>query len=134
MLPTIKSRCQILRFSKPSKKELNRYYSKLGYDNEKIELLSSLSQFGYYGGTEENYFNFIENRMEKFHILEKLIRKDIVEEVLLSLFGLSKTRSKFIVYFEEMVNLLSATRGYEANTAAIKSAKDMALKALEIGR
>jgi len=35
---------------------------------------------------------------------------------------------------EEMVNLLSATRGYEANTAAIKSIKDMALKALEIGR
>ena len=35
---------------------------------------------------------------------------------------------------EEMVNLLSATRGYEANTAAIKSAKDMALKALEIGQ
>jgi len=35
---------------------------------------------------------------------------------------------------EEMVNLLSATRGYEANTAAIKPAKDMALKALEIGK
>lgn len=35
---------------------------------------------------------------------------------------------------EEMVNLLSATRGYEANIAAIKSAKDMTLKALEIGR
>ncbi len=35
---------------------------------------------------------------------------------------------------EEMVNLLSATRGYEANIAAIKSAKDMALKALEIGK
>jgi len=35
---------------------------------------------------------------------------------------------------EEMVNLLSATRGYEANVTAIKSAKDMALKALEIGK
>ena len=35
---------------------------------------------------------------------------------------------------EEMVNLLSATRGYEANIAAIKSAKDMALRAMEIGK
>jgi flagellar basal-body rod protein FlgC len=35
---------------------------------------------------------------------------------------------------EEMVNMISATRSYEANVTAIKAAKDMALKALEIGR
>lgn len=35
---------------------------------------------------------------------------------------------------EEMVNMISATRSYEANVSAIKAAKDMALKALEIGR
>ncbi len=35
---------------------------------------------------------------------------------------------------EEMVNMISATRSYEANVTAIKAAKDMALKALEIGQ
>ena len=35
---------------------------------------------------------------------------------------------------EEMVNLISATRSYEANITALKAAKKMALKALEIGR
>jgi flagellar basal-body rod protein FlgC len=35
---------------------------------------------------------------------------------------------------EEMVNMISATRSYEANVAAIRAAKDMALKALEIGK
>ena len=35
---------------------------------------------------------------------------------------------------EEMVNMISATRGYEANVTALKAAKDMAAKALEIGR
>ena len=35
---------------------------------------------------------------------------------------------------EEMTNLISATRSYEANVAAVKAAKEMALKALEIGR
>ena len=35
---------------------------------------------------------------------------------------------------EEMVNMISATRSYEANVSAIKAAKSMALKALEIGR
>ena len=35
---------------------------------------------------------------------------------------------------EEMVNMISATRSYEANVSAIKAAKSMALKALDIGR
>lgn len=35
---------------------------------------------------------------------------------------------------EEMVDMMVATRAYEANVAAIKSAKTMAHKALEIGK
>lgn len=35
---------------------------------------------------------------------------------------------------EEMVDMMSATRNYQANVTAIKMAKRMALKALEIGR
>ncbi len=34
----------------------------------------------------------------------------------------------------EMVNMITATRSFEANTTAINSAKQMATKALEIGR
>jgi flagellar basal-body rod protein FlgC len=35
---------------------------------------------------------------------------------------------------EEMVNMMSASRSYEANVTAIKTTKDMATTALEIGR
>jgi flagellar basal-body rod protein FlgC len=35
---------------------------------------------------------------------------------------------------DEMVNLLNAQRSYEANAAGIDAAKQMALRALEIGR
>ncbi|HPC47089.1 MAG TPA: flagellar basal body rod protein FlgC [Deltaproteobacteria bacterium] len=35
---------------------------------------------------------------------------------------------------EEMVNMMNASRAFEANTMAVKSQKDMALKALQIGR
>ncbi len=35
---------------------------------------------------------------------------------------------------KEMVDMMSATRAYQANVTTIKSAKRMALKALEIGR
>ena len=34
----------------------------------------------------------------------------------------------------EMVDMITATRAYEANTTALNSAKSMAMKALEIGR
>jgi flagellar basal-body rod protein FlgC len=39
-----------------------------------------------------------------------------------------------ISVLKEMMDMSSATRAYEANTTVIKSAKRMALKALEIGR
>jgi flagellar basal-body rod protein FlgC len=35
---------------------------------------------------------------------------------------------------EEMVNMMSATRSYEANVTAVNASKRMALKALEIGK
>ena len=34
----------------------------------------------------------------------------------------------------EMVNMIASTRSFEANTTALNNAKQMALKALEIGR
>lgn len=34
----------------------------------------------------------------------------------------------------EMVNLISSSRGYEANVTALNASKSMAMKALEIGR
>lgn len=39
-----------------------------------------------------------------------------------------------ISLMEEMVDMMSASRSYDANVTVIKSAKRMALKALEIGR
>jgi flagellar basal-body rod protein FlgC len=35
---------------------------------------------------------------------------------------------------EEMVNMISASRSYEANVTAVKASKDMAASALEIGK
>ena len=35
---------------------------------------------------------------------------------------------------DEMVNMISATRAYEANATALNETKQMAMKALEIGR
>ena len=39
-----------------------------------------------------------------------------------------------ISLMEEMVNMMNASRSYEANVTALNSAKNMALRALDIGR
>ena len=39
-----------------------------------------------------------------------------------------------IQVMSEMVNMIAATRAYEANTTAMNAAKSMAMKSLEIGR
>ncbi len=39
-----------------------------------------------------------------------------------------------IIILEEMVNMITASRSYEANVTAISTSKNMILKALEIGR
>jgi flagellar basal-body rod protein FlgC len=39
-----------------------------------------------------------------------------------------------ISVLKEMVDMMSATRSYEANTTAVQAAKRMAMKALEIGK
>ena len=43
-------------------------------------------------------------------------------------------KSPNINLIEEMVNMMLASRCYEANVTAVNSTKNMALKALEIGR
>jgi len=45
-----------------------------------------------------------------------------------------KVKLPNIQVMSEMVNMIAATRAYEANTTAMNSAKQMATKALEIGR
>ena len=35
---------------------------------------------------------------------------------------------------EEMVNMITASRSFEANVSAFKATRDMAMKALEIGQ
>ncbi|MEN8152663.1 MAG: DNA polymerase III subunit delta' C-terminal domain-containing protein [Acidobacteriota bacterium] len=107
LLPTIRSRCQILTFYSPSKVEIRQYLSKLGFDEKRSELLASLSISGKDNILKEDYFSLMENRESVFFILESLIKKNKVEDVLLNLSHKSRTRAKFIEYFNDILNLIS---------------------------
>lgn len=107
LLPTIKSRCQILNFSQPSRSEIEELLREEGYDREKIELISHLSLGDSSVLKENNRREFMKKRSNVMTILEKLIRKRDVEDVLLDLYNRSPSREKFLNYFRELVNLIS---------------------------
>ncbi len=71
-----------------------------------------------------NIVNVIEDQ-RPFRLVHNPQHPDANEEGFVSMPNIS--------VIEEMANLLSATRSYEANVTAIESIKSMALKALSIG-
>jgi len=107
LLPTIRSRCQILNFYSPTKKEIYNHLIKIGYDQDKAELLSSISRSSIDNVLKEDFYTLQNKRSVYLEILEKLIKKKNIDEVLLALHDKSRNRSKFIDSFREMINLIS---------------------------
>lgn len=107
LLPTVKSRCQILNFQYPSKPEISKYLIKKGYNQDMANILSNLSGANIDNLLELDFNSFMQKRSNVFTVLNKLIRKIGVEDVLLDLYSKSGSREKFLDYFRELVNLIS---------------------------
>ena len=107
LLPTIRSRCQIINFYTPTKKEIYNHLIKMGYDQDKADLLSSISRSSIDNVLKEDFYTLQNKRSVYLEILEKLIKKKNIDEVLLALHDQSRNRSKFIDSFAEMINLIS---------------------------
>jgi len=107
LLPTIRSRCQIISFYSPARKEIYTHLTKMGYDHDKADLLSSISRSSIDNVLKEDFYTLQNKRAVYLEILEKLVRKNKIDEVLLSLHDQSRNRSKFIDSFVEMINLIS---------------------------
>ena len=107
LLPTIKSRCQIISFSPLLKSEIKNYLTELGYDEKKAQLISYLSQSSIENLISVNYDEYMQKRASVLSILTKLVRGKGVEDILLDFYNKSRSREKFIKYFKELVNLIS---------------------------
>ncbi|MBN2344756.1 MAG: hypothetical protein JXO51_00090 [Candidatus Aminicenantes bacterium] len=107
ILPTIQSRCQILKFMPLSNLEVKQELQRRGVDPGKARLMA----FFNVGNTEDlvaaDWGEMEEKRQAMFSILERLLRQSAVEDVLLDLYDRSRVRETFIAYFREMVNLIS---------------------------
>jgi DNA polymerase III subunit delta' len=105
MLPTITSRCQIMKFSPLSKEEIKKYLIDKGYDEERARLLSYLGT-SMEAALSADYDTFMKKREEVFNNLTSLLTQRGMESILLDLHNLSRSREKFLLYFKELVNML----------------------------
>jgi DNA polymerase III subunit delta' len=107
ILPTIQSRCQILKFMPLSDHEVKLELERRGMDPEKARLMA----FFNYENTAElsaaDWQDLEAKRQAIFSILDHLLRQTQVEDILLDLYDRSRVRETFIAYFREMVNLIS---------------------------
>jgi DNA polymerase-3 subunit delta' len=107
ILPTIQSRCQILKFMPLSNSDVKLELQRRGMDPQKARLMA----FFNYENTEDlnaaDWQDLEAKRQAIFSILDRLMRQSQVEDILLDLYDRSRVRETFIAYFREMVNLIS---------------------------
>jgi len=107
LLPTIKSRCQILKFSMLSRAAIKNYLVERGVEPEKANLMSYLGQSNIEYVLSSDFEAYMERRARAFSDLTKLVTGQGVEDVLLDLSQRSRSREKFVDYFGKVVNLIS---------------------------
>ena len=108
LLPTIQSRCQVLKFSPLSRAEIKTYLTeKRNFDEDKARLISYLGQSNMDSVMDVDFDEFMKQRETVFSFLSALLMKQGIEEILLDLFNRSRSRDKFLVYFELLVNFIS---------------------------
>jgi len=107
ILPTIQSRCQILKFLPLSNHEVKLELQRRGVDPERARLMSLFKTENLETLTGADWQELEEKRQAMFSILDRLIRQSEVEDILLDLYDRSRVRESFITYFREMVNLIS---------------------------
>lgn len=107
ILPTIQSRCQILKFMPLSDHEVKLELERRGVDPGKARLMAFFNTENMEGLSEADWLEMEEKRRSMLCVLERLIRQSEVEDILLDLYDRSRVREKFITYFREMVNLIS---------------------------
>lgn len=107
LLPTIQSRCQILKFLPLSNHEVKLELQRRGIDPEKARLMAFFNADTVEDLSGTDWGELEEKRRQMFCILDRLMRQSEVEDILLDLYDRSRSREAFIAYFREMVNLIS---------------------------
>jgi len=107
ILPTIRSRCQVLNFYPLSHAELKEELIGRGVDPQKASLYAFYPRFVKQFHSVEDWQKLDERRDRVFTMLGSLFSGKDVEDVLLTFHDRSRNRESFLEYFTETVNLIS---------------------------
>jgi len=107
ILPTIQSRCQILKFQPLSHSEIVAELQRRGYPPEWARLLSFVSQSDALGLQQLEWSEVDRIRREILAMLASLVRQVAIEDILLDLTDRSRSRESFLAYFREVIHLIS---------------------------
>jgi len=107
ILPTIQSRCQVLKFAPPAPAEIREYLKDKGLDPDQASLLARLSQSQRLDLLAGDQKEFLEMRASVMELLGRLLRRRELGDVLVELNRINRRRDVFIAYFRELVNLIS---------------------------
>jgi len=107
LLPTIRSRCQILKFRPLNQSEMLARLAETGMTPEETKLFNACFREQIEEVNAENWKELLSKRTAAFAVLNGLLTQTAVEDILLDLYDRSRDREAFLDYFRELINLLS---------------------------
>jgi DNA polymerase-3 subunit delta' len=107
ILPTIRSRCQVIKFFPLTQEEMRGEMVRRGFDADSARLLSYYPGWSLDQLADGDWQEFEARRAETFALLSSLITQSDVEDVLLRLYDRSRSRELFLDHFRSLVNAIS---------------------------
>lgn len=107
LLPTIRSRCQLLKFIPLSQPEVRSALKQKGFDPDKARIMSFFTRSNVEGISDSDWKELEEKRISVFVVLSRLITRTGIEDILLDLYDRGRNRETFIAHFRDLINLIS---------------------------
>lgn len=107
LLPTIRSRCQLLKFVSLSQAEVRSALKRRGFDPDKARIMSFFTKNNVENISESDWQELEERRSAVFDVFSRLISRTGIEDVLLDLDARGRNRETFIAHFRDLINLIS---------------------------
>ena len=107
LLPTIRSRCQLLKFVSLSQVEVRSALKDKGFDPDKARIMSFFTKNNVENISGSDWQELETRRLAVFDVFSRLISRTGIEDVLLDLDGRGRNRETFIAHFRDLINLIS---------------------------
>ena len=107
LLPTIRSRCQLLKFVSLSQAEVRSALNRKGFDPDKARILSFFTKNNVENISGSDWQELDERRSAVFDVFSRLVSRTGIEDILLDLDSRGRNRETFIAHFRDLINLIS---------------------------